>query len=383
MIPWEGNFVIPGFVTLSRFFGAGTFVLGVIAVVVSGRIRRWPLELYVLGLFVAWSGVSVLWSESTSDTIRLAQSYSLLFVFVWLIWEFADTFKSQIWLFRMFIVGIMFPLASAVLRLLYMDVMGVVRVTAETVNSNTMALSLVVATVLTYRMLSLSRTNGWKSFRIIDWGLIPVFGIGVLLTASRSGAIGMVALVAMIMLTSPKMGWKPAIAFLMAAAIGGYFFFRLIPEANIQRVMEGRAAGTLSLRLEIWRRGIEVWMTCPLQGCGAGAFVKAVGMGYVAHNTFVTILVENGLIGLSLWLGFWALLFRRVLRLPATDKYFWITIFVAIMPSLLSMSENYGKILWFLWAVCLSQSDTIRRQMMRRPRFQVFVSQGMPPPRRA
>jgi hypothetical protein len=59
--------------------------------------------------------------------------------------------------------------------------------------------------------------------------------------------------------------------------------------------------GTLTHRTVIWAAGMEVFRDHPFLGVGAGAYspatVKIVNIPLIAHNTFVSVLVELGVFG--------------------------------------------------------------------------------------
>ena len=61
--------------------------------------------------------------------------------------------------------------------------------------------------------------------------------------------------------------------------------------------------GSINSRKQIWKSGARVWLEHPLLGVGVGAYPEAVrpqlgipsvpGARYVAHNTFLSVLVEG------------------------------------------------------------------------------------------
>ena len=74
-----------------------------------------------------------------------------------------------------------------------------------------------------------------------------------------------------------------------------------------------------------------------------------------AHNTFVSVLVESGLIGFTLYFLFWAVVFRRVLLMPKADRFFWLGVFACYLPIVLTGSMEYQKATWFLGALAFCQ----------------------------
>ena len=60
-----------------------------------------------------------------------------------------------------------------------------------------------------------------------------------------------------------------------------------------------------SLRLSIWSHGIDAFSDSPLVGHGPGAFSGVLGpyRGYEAHNTFIDLATNTGLLGLVLYIA--------------------------------------------------------------------------------
>lgn len=75
---------------------------------------------------------------------------------------------------------------------------------------------------------------------------------------------------------------------------------------------------SLSNRDRIWTRAIELWRQRPWLGIGPGVFNLKSGFGqeYNAHNAFLQVLVDSGLIGLAWFLGLWGYLGRQTFGQP-------------------------------------------------------------------
>ena len=58
-IPWERLVVLPGLSIVTRITGGIALVLTVLAIVVSGRVRRWRVFHTAALLFVLWTGFAV------------------------------------------------------------------------------------------------------------------------------------------------------------------------------------------------------------------------------------------------------------------------------------------------------------------------------------
>src|SRR5690606_5202301 len=71
---------------------------------------------------------------------------------------------------------------------------------------------------------------------------------------------------------------------------------------------------SFDIRADLLSRGIGAFLDAPLFGHGLWGFGRASGLGTYAHNTFVEVAVDFGLLGSALyWIGYLYLL-RRGLR---------------------------------------------------------------------
>ena len=122
---------------------------------------------------------------------------------------------------------------------------------------------------------------------------------------------------------------------------------RLVASGTLNRLGEGTASGSLLERYDLWKIGLKAWVQTPVLGTGAGSYPDLLGRAgefrMVAHNTFVSVLVETGLVGFVLYFAFWLVVLRRVLLLPKEERFFWLGALACYMPSVLSSSAEYCK----------------------------------------
>jgi O-antigen ligase len=138
----------------------------------------------------------------------------------------------------------------------------------------------------------------------------------------------------------------------------------LVPKTSLERLGSTRAdieAGYFGGRGRIWRAGLEVARAHPIIGVGAGAFEVAVEPSLlserdVAHQVPLSILVEDGLVGLCLFLAMAAAAMRPVRRLPPLQRRFSIVLFLALALGSLSLSWDHRKQLWFVLGVLAAQA---------------------------
>jgi hypothetical protein len=80
-------------------------------------------------------------------------------------------------------------------------------------------------------------------------------------------------------------------------------------------------------RMDIWREGFAISSQHPLLGVGGGAFREAIDrypQGTVAHNVFLSVLVELGIVGLGLFAVVLALVVAEAVQQPRREAWLWL-----------------------------------------------------------
>ena len=133
---------------------------------------------------------------------------------------------------------------------------------------------------------------------------------------------------------------------------------RFVSEDVFVRLSQGTEAGSFRERVELWKIGLDYWARHPIEEAH-GAYMKVTDAGgatspNVSHNTFITVLVEGGIIGATLIATFWILLFRSVLTRPRREKYFWFTVFAIWLVSSMAITVEYEKFTWLLYGIIMA-----------------------------
>ena len=145
--------------------------------------------------------------------------------------------------------------------------------------------------------------------------------------------------------------------------------------------VEGNDRSSMGLRLSFWVNGGKIFLNSPLLGNGVGSFesemnkladradeLHPIPVTGNAHNDFIMVAVQTGLLGLTLWLVFlW-----RLYRFPASfpDRYrLLIRGFIALYVTgaffnsyLLDFTEGTVAVLIFGVLMSLTDKNTIREK---------------------
>lgn len=365
-VPWEEEVAIAGGVAMSHFVGAATGIAGVLACLLSGRIRKPGALHYLLAGLVAWSALSYYWSVAPDLTAVRVTSYAQLLLMVWLIWEFAPAAERQIALLAAYVLGTYVSALSTIYSFVTGtgDNLGLSqgRYTAPGFNENELGIILALSLVMSCYLLARN-----KGPRVIWFIHLPVCVIAICLTGSRGSFIS--AAVALLIFplsfksfskTQRKVGILALVLVLASALV-------IVPPATWDRVgsiHDEISEGTLTKRTYIWAAGMDVFRDHPLIGVGAGAFGASVynklDIPYVAHNSYLSVLVEVGVIGELLFMGLLAALVHAAIGLPKLESRTWTMLLLTWGVAVLSATWEHRKPTWFLFGMVIAQAAALQ-----------------------
>ncbi|MEA2419547.1 MAG: hypothetical protein QOE60_1753 [Thermoleophilaceae bacterium] len=364
-------------------------MLSWLAIVTAGereqreRIFSHPGFLFVLMLLVTWTGVSALWAESPPAALDAATRY-LPNAFLFLIVFAGVRNRDQlVWVLGAFVLGAFISAIYGMLVPPPLEEIG--RLSgAGGGDANEVAASLVAAGILAAALTAALRAR--PIMRVGAAIAVPLCGFAVFLTLSRGGLIALGAsLIAAVVMGGKHRGAVMAAA-VSAAVITVVYFAALAPAAAVERVT-GLGGGTG--RVDIWKVGWRMVQDQPLRGIGAGNFPIAsihyllepgalqrddfiVDTPKVAHNTYLGVLAELGLIGFVLFMS--VVVFSLVCTVRAAkraersgDRMLEIlarALFVSLVGLLAAdffVSREYSKQLWLLMALCPVMLELSRR----------------------
>lgn len=362
-VPWEGILLVPGFGTAARVIGFVAFGVGAVGILERGYIRSPGPGLLLMVLFVTWSSATYFWSINQQASMVRISTYSQLLVAAFLISQFCSSRKRLRWMIQAYILGACVSSVDILINYYLQRGTADERYSATGLNANDVGLIIALSLPFSYQLAV--ETPGIRSWLYRLHVVVAITAI--LLTASRSAMVASLVALGIVPTTGLlRRSRRAFVATLVTGAIASCAVWFVVPQASWQRLGTTTAEmteGTLDSRTTVWAAGLKVFPLHPFLGVGSGAYEDSVtpiigypdsGQHFVAHNTYLSILVECGLVGLLIVVLLVLVLARHVAALPSARAIMWTFCLLTLATAMTSATwENY-KPAWILLSLCFS-----------------------------
>jgi O-antigen ligase len=270
------------------------------------KFSKWPLESWLLGLMVL--GMCVSSSQAIYNpelSWRFTYDFFKYWIFFIMLVQMIDTIWKVEWFHRVLI------LSAAWLVYLCWDLRGTTGPRFENIGGGYVADANHFAAALVFLFPFAFQKLFHKDKRIALGALILCFGIvmAILISGSRGGFLGLVALFIMLIITYKEQR-KKLLLIACGLAFAGFIFMNPYQKERITTIIDYQQGSELDksteLRLENWKLSWQLFTRNPLWGVGLGNFPYYSGpeveglpegtRGHVAHSIWLEILAEGGLV---------------------------------------------------------------------------------------
>jgi O-antigen ligase len=322
--------------------------------------------------FVAWSGLSAVWAESDSAVAQSTVRFALDAMLLPIVFSAIRERKHVVWLLGVFVVGALLSVLWGLTQAKVANsssALQVGRLTGATVEANVLATLLIVCMVFASALALRARGPAARALSVCAALAAAAAFFG---TFSRGGIIAFLVAI----LTGCVYGgrWRRVfVALAIGVALVGAVVLHDTTSTAAQRLTSTDTSG----RSDIWTVGLRMVRAHPIVGIGSGNYtiaephylltsagtVKNVNLiltsPHVAHNIYLNVLAEMGIIGLALFLSVIALSIRSAVRAvtlfrASGDRSMEILgralviVIIGILAADFFVSDQYSKQLWLL-----------------------------------
>ena len=317
-------------------------------------------HLFAIAYF-SWQLLSYVWSPELERANEVAKTTVQLFLLTFLFCLIIDNKDRLIAIYQVYVVACMIAAGIVFTNFLRGIESGYLRYGIQNLTIDAVGVFLSISIPLAAYLAKYSKN---KYIRIINLLAIPLIFYGIFLTATRTAFIvGVLGLMYWVF-TQRKASFmiKSLIIGVMISAFVAILLFA--PKASVERVFsagESISQGTLNNRSIIWGGSIKQWKEAPIVGVGLGSLGNALGREHInydaAHNSFIHVLSETGIVGFLLFLMVNFSLLIYLLHTPINDKAFLFSLLLVIVVSQLATHLQAEKITWFVYAMIAIHSQ--------------------------
>ncbi len=363
-IPLEDS-VSFGIGRISKVLGLLALGAWVLAVASTGKVRRPAPAMWLATGLVGWSLLSYFWSDVPVETLTKVGTLAQLLGVVWLVWDQIPDQRALNAVLRAFLLGaFVASVVTLVAAATGRATEGARFASANAGPNNTGALLVVSVCMAVY----LRRVDNDPRYRALYAIFVPLAMVGIILTASRTAAISLIVGLLIIVVGSRRITVRRVSSLAAVGIVATGLAVAFVPERSIERLATTPteiSAGDLNGRTYYWKLCFELFAQQPVQGIGAGAFPAANlelgGRGIVAHNAFLSVLVELGTVGIALFLGMLGLAAKGLAAQERDRRGVWLAMGATWFVGANSLTWEVRKITWFLLAVALVQARVSSR----------------------
>jgi O-antigen ligase len=368
-IPWEDAVSIVGVSSVTRYIGIVTSAVWLVSTLLRKKVRKPHIfHLFVL-LFIIWNLTSLFWTLAVDESIQLVKTYVQLFIFMYIIWDLYLTLKAVNKALQVFVFGCFILIFTTVINYTLGREISLYSGGryAGVGNANELALILTLGLPIAWH-LATSRDNQdrYTILQILNFAFIPGALFAILLTGTRTAIFAVIPAFAYIIGTTRRL--KPILRYSSLVFLVGAMFWLepLIPRSIIERLGTTGASiitGDLGGRVNLWLQSLSLFYIHPLFGIGSGALSSPLVIGAMAHNTFLSVLTEVGLIGFVLFTCILVIVVQQAINQKKAYAILWTTILTIWAIGVFTLTWEYRKVTWLFLTLVVVGANLDHREI--------------------
>jgi O-antigen ligase len=369
MIPWEG-------VIRTASLGNGTKITGFVVaamwfatIIVTRQVRK-PVPFHLaLYLFVLWNALSVFWSSDPGDTVGHVITWVQLLVMALIWWDLYTTEASILAGLQAFVLGAYVAVGSAIANYFsgYQFYNHYERYSAGETNPDGFGFIMALGIPLAWYLSMPRHRNQFENvLRVINYVYIPTALLGIALSGTRTALIASIPGMIFGLATMTRIRLSTRIVTVLFLALVIYI---MVPQLQHQRSFQrlGTTAtelteGDLNNRTNNWREGFAAFADHPILGVGSSMYPSVNRWGKAAHNSYLSILVEVGLIGFFLFAYMLMNAAYQGWKQPKWQRRFWMTTLFVWAIGASTLTWGHRKPTWLILNLVVASGAVVSRQ---------------------
>jgi len=366
MLPWEGVVELYGLGNGAKFLGFVVVAFWVATVAITGQLRKPHLFHILFYLFVLWNLASIFWSADPERTAAHGWTWLQLLVLVIILWDLYTTRTALLAGLQAYVLGTYVAIGSAISNYFAGNPFysHYQRFSAGDTNPDGFGFLLALGIPVAWYLANLTSTNKMNGFwKFINYAYIPVAFLGLALSGTRTALFAFIVgnAFGLASLNRARLWVRISILLLLISVS-----FVLLPQIQTLRsfqrfstVSAELTEGDLNNRTNNWREGLESFTEHPLLGVGSNMYRSVNTWEKVAHNSYISVLVEVGLIGFGI---FGIILMMAVFNAwgqPKWDAIFWITVLLVWAIGSFTLTWEYRKTTWLFLSLIIASASLV------------------------
>ena len=373
MIPWEGVVQIPGVGTAAKITGIAAGVAWLVLILVTDRVRAPDPFLALTTLFVVWIGASVWWSTDTVESARHVLTWAQSLALVFVIWDMFRTRDAILAALQAYVLGAYVAVIGALLNFRSAEAFYTNFQRFSPGDTNPDGFGFLLALGIPAAWYLAAQPRGGRlgaAWRVVNYGFIPVAFLGIALSGTRTAAVAASVGTVFGIATLAKLSRARFAIVILALGIAVSALAPIVtPLESFQRLgTTGTEVtqGDLNGRLLQWGQGFSSFENHPLFGVGTNRYRSVNILGKEAHNSFVSVLVELGLVGLTLFGAILAMSVARAFQTRGWDRAFWLTTLAVWVIGSSTLTWEHRKSTWLILSLIVAAGSEAEHRARQR-----------------
>jgi len=363
-IPAEAVVEYPVLGSASRVIGIALATFWIGTVVVTGRFRKLTPFHIALLVFICWNALSIFWSANADRTVEHILTWIQLFLMIFILWDLYTTRETILAGLQMYVLGCYVALGSTIINFLIGNTFYYERYSAAGTSPDDLGAILAIGIPMAWYLANSKRNSKFSYLlKVVNYAYIPAALMGISLSATRLALVATIPGIVFGLASLTQVKLSTRITIFLFLIVAAYYLLPLIPQESFQRLgTTGTeiSSGDLNGRVELWRQGIVAFEEHPLLGVGSNMYRSVNTEHKVAHNSFISVLVELGLVGIVLFGITLAIAIRQIFGQPTWDTRLWLAVLAGWVVAASTLTWEYRKPTWLFLSLIIANAALIR-----------------------